>query len=94
MTMDTAISLLALLLGGGLGTGLWRYTVAHERRHQKIEDRLEWGLESFERNDKAHERIEEKIDDIDETLEAVAIAVREILIISGKRTPGQGLNGK
>ena len=94
MDLATLISISGLLFGGGIGVALWRYTVAHERRHQRIEDRLEWGKETFERNNKDHARIEEKIDDIDDTLEAVAVAVREILVLSGARKPGEGINGK
>lgn len=94
MDITTAIALASLLLGGGVGTGLWRYSVAHAREHQQIKDRLEWGREEFDKNKEDHEEIKDALDKIDEKLDKVGVAVNEILVASGDRRPGAGINGK
>jgi hypothetical protein len=100
MSLTECIAIMGVLLGSGVGVGLWRYSVRHEREHQKITDRLEWGKDHFERNDADHEailaklaRAAKKMDSTIRNLAEVKQGVGELLVKLDLREPGQGING-
>jgi uncharacterized membrane-anchored protein YhcB (DUF1043 family) len=100
MVLTEWLAIGGLVLGSGAGLGLWRYSVRHEREHQKIDDRLEWGKDHFDRNDADHEailgklaRAAKKMDSTIRNLAEVKQGVGELLVKLDLRKPGQGING-
>ena len=93
MSLGEWLALLGVILGSGVGVGLLRYAVRHERKHQQIDDQLDSGGKRFDRNDADHEAILGQVEALSAKVDRVGAAVREVLVAVGARKPGAGING-
>ncbi len=93
MSLSEWLALGGVILGSGVGAGLLRYAVRHEKKHQQIDDELDLGGKRFDRNEADHEAILGQVAALSGKVDRVGAAVREVLVAVGARRPGAGING-